>query len=81
MSETPVLANSLADHEIARVCCHCRRSQTLSGDWCSESEPSDQFVTHVICPACFERHYPDLVAEVERHAIDRDESAYNEGDS
>lgn len=81
MSETPVLAISLADHEIARVCCHCRRSQTLSGAWCSEPESAEQFVTHVICPACFERYYPDLVAEVERYAINVNDSAYNEGDS
>lgn len=81
MSDTPVLPFSLTDCEIARVCCHCRRSQTLSGDWRAEPESPDQFVTHVICPACFERHYPDLVAEVERFAVSEEECAYNEGDS
>ncbi|MBN9518834.1 hypothetical protein J0H58_10000 [bacterium] len=49
----------LLDRAVVRMCCHCRRVRTVDG-WEYETVPESLRVSHGICRACFESHYPEF---------------------
>ncbi|MDB5309649.1 MAG: hypothetical protein JWO38_3851 [Gemmataceae bacterium] len=47
-------------HDVAMVCCHCRKVRTPTGEW-EAATPRLPRVSHGICRACLTTYYPDVV--------------------
>ncbi len=60
MSTTAMLTSQTDSYEIVRICCHCRRVRTTSGNWVALSSGMTGQLSHGICRECFLVHYPEF---------------------